>query len=57
MKQKNPSNAVPRSPSQVLPAESLRFITPKIKQAMDRIIGIQIDENEIVSAKIILIKS
>jgi hypothetical protein len=53
MKQKNPSSAILKSSSQVLPAELLRFITPKIKQAMDRIIGIQIDENEIVSAKII----
>jgi hypothetical protein len=55
MKQKIPSSAVPKSPSQVLP-ESLRIkiIEPKIKQAIDRIIGIQIDENEIVSAKIIL---
>lgn len=54
MKQKIPSSAVPKSPSQVLP-ESLRIkiIEPKIAQAIDRIIGIQMDENEIVSAKII----
>jgi len=52
MRQNNPSSAKPRSPSQVLPA-SFRFINPKIIQAMDRTIGIQMDENEIVSAKII----
>jgi len=31
----------------------IKIIEPKIKQAMDRIIGIQKDENEIVIAKII----
>lgn len=54
MRQNNPSSAVPKSPSQVLP-ESFRFIKPKIIQAMDRTIGIQMDENEIVSARVILL--
>ncbi len=53
MRQNNPSSTKPRSPSQVLP-ESFRFIRPKITQAIERMIGIQIAENEIVNAKIIL---
>lgn len=54
MKQNNPSNAKPKSPKREPSLASLRFLPPKITRAMDRIIGIQIDENVIVSANIIL---
>lgn len=54
MKQKTPSNAKPKSPKREPSLASLRFLPPKITRAMDRIIGIQMDENEIVSARIIL---
>jgi hypothetical protein len=53
MKQKIPSNAKPKSPKREPSLASFRFLPPKIARAMDRIIGIQIDEKEIVSAKII----
>ena len=56
MKQNNPNNAKYRSPNQPV-LESLKLFKPKIIQAIDRTIGIQIDENEIVSARIILVKN
>jgi len=54
MKQKIPSSAKPKSPKREPSLASFRFIRPKITQAIERMIGIQIAENEIVRAKIIL---
>lgn len=57
MRQKIPSSAKPKSPKREPSLASFRFLPPKMARAMDRIIGIQMDENEIVSAKIILVKN
>ena len=55
MKQKIPSSAKPKSPKREPSLASFRFLPPKIARAMDRMIGIQMDEKVIVSARIILI--
>ena len=55
MKQKTPSSAKPKSPKREPSLASFRFLPPKMARAIDRIIGIQMDENVIVSARIILI--
>jgi len=56
MKQKIPSNAKPKSPKREPSLASFRFLPPKMARAMDRMIGIQMDENVIVSATIIGLK-
>jgi hypothetical protein len=53
MRQKIPSSAKPKSPKREPSLASFKFLPPKMVRAMDRIIGIQMDENEIVSARII----